>query len=365
MALLLVGGTVSFASTNLSVATPIYAGAILLGILWAIKLLTSPSVSWNKSFLHIPVAAFAAYAIIRYFTSPLEYQSRLELFRVLTCTLLYFVAAFNFHHRSDRAILVIVLLLLGIGESIFALGQVYTKATTLFGFPRYDYYYDRGSGTFFCPNHLAAFLEMVVGLAIANLTLNASAKKDLQNMVLQKVFLAFSIFVLMTGIVMTASRSGLIATILSLLVLLAWGGWNLRRFWHTMLVAGCGIVLLIGLVFKTEGLTNRLLGTYLHVKTADTTEAIRHSTLGIRLKMWDSTVSMIREHPIFGSGGGTWEYFFPKHRTLDVAGNAEYSHNEFLNLLSDYGLIGFALIALGITCFYGHSYGLMRAGISS
>jgi O-antigen ligase len=364
MALLIIAGAVSFASTTLSTAAPLFGAAILLGILWAIKLLATDSFTWNKSLIHLPVAAFAVYAIIRYFTSPLEYQSRVELFQILTCTFIYFIAAFNFHHGSDRMILILTLLLLGMGESILAIAQVFTNATTLFGYPRYEMYFGRGSGTFFCPNHLAALLEMIIGLAIARLVLNTSAKEDLQKMALQKVFLIFCILVLMAGIVETASRSGLIATIASLAVLLFWGGWNLRRYWHTFLVAGCGAVLLLVLVIKTQGPTQRFLMTYFNTKTAETQAAvIKTSTLGTRVSMWQSTIAMIREHPISGSGGGTWGYLFPKYRSLDVPGVAEYPHNELLNLLSDYGLIGFALIAVALTCFYGHTYGLMRANI--
>jgi tetratricopeptide (TPR) repeat protein len=36
-----------------------------------------------------------------------------------------------------------------------------------------------------------------------------------------------------------------------------------------------------------------------------------------------------------------------------------------LNLLSDYGLIGFALLAIALTCFYGHAYGLTRAELTT
>ena len=76
-------------------------------------------------------------------------------------------------------------------------------------------YGNRATGTYFCPNHLAGFLEMVLPLGLAYLfagRLNATFK----------VFLGYACLVISVGIGLTLSRGGVLATGVSVLVFLFW-----------------------------------------------------------------------------------------------------------------------------------------------
>src|SRR5262245_45125806 len=71
---------------------------LLLLVMWLLRLLFSPTASaqLKQSPLHAPVLAFLAYALVRYFTSPIEYEARIEVFQIVLCVAVYFVCANEF-----------------------------------------------------------------------------------------------------------------------------------------------------------------------------------------------------------------------------------------------------------------------------
>src|ERR1051326_5434159 len=128
MALCLISAVVAFggiAEENL--AFP-YTIAVLLTLVWAIKALFASKVSWVRSPLHLPALAFAVYALVRYFASPVEYDSRIELFQVGLYTVVYCLAAFNFYRSRDRQIILFALMGLVVAESIYAIWQFSTRS---------------------------------------------------------------------------------------------------------------------------------------------------------------------------------------------------------------------------------------------
>src|SRR5436309_11995 len=104
--LCLATATVSFGGILPEYTLPLYVLLILLAATWAIKLLMCKSVPVVWSPMHVPVVLFAGYAAWRYAVSPIEYESRLELFHVGLYTLIYFLVACNFHHARDRIVIV-------------------------------------------------------------------------------------------------------------------------------------------------------------------------------------------------------------------------------------------------------------------
>src|SRR6266849_1118996 len=110
MALCVLWATVAYGAVTPELAAPVYGMAILLAPLWAAKLFFARVVSWKHSPMHWPVLGFAVYAVIRYFTAPVEYEARLELFQVGLCTLVYFLTSCNFYRQRDRTLLLAVLM---------------------------------------------------------------------------------------------------------------------------------------------------------------------------------------------------------------------------------------------------------------
>jgi O-antigen ligase len=333
---------------------PLYGLLALLSLLWAAKLYLQRKVSWIWSPLHVPVVLFAVYAVIRYYLSPVEYESRMELMLIGSATLIYFVVACNFHRSSHRNALIWTLLALAVAQSGYALWQYVTKSDTVLMFNRAGDYYGRGSGTFYCPNNLGGFLELALGMALARLVISRSTPPSLQRTVIAKLIEGYCLVSILIGLYATQSRGAWLGATLGVVAFLLWA-WRTRAI--PPRVADIGIILVVALIIlavSVPTLRNRLSET-LSVRLDYTFDYsivdVRDPTMSGRAQYNQTTMRIIRDHPLFGTGPGTWQWFAPAYRPAGLQGHPEYAHNDVLQLASDYGFVGVALLASMVGCF--------------
>ena len=68
-------------------------------------------------------------------------------------------------------------------------------------------------------------------------------------------------------------------------------------------------------------------------------------SLGIRFIMWKATGDMIKARPLSGVGAGAWEAMQPLYQAAGSQLETDYYvHNEILQLLAEYGLIGWIFL---------------------
>lgn len=72
----------------------------------------------------------------------------------------------------------------------------------------------------------------------------------------------------------------------------------------------------------------------------------------IRTEVWKDALTIVRDHPLFGTGFGTFSDIYPKYKTVDTPLHFIHTHNDHLQLLVEGGIIGFATMALAATIFY-------------
>jgi O-antigen ligase len=65
-----------------------------------------------------------------------------------------------------------------------------------------------------------------------------------------------------------------------------------------------------------------------------------------RWMVWVNTFQIFKDFPIFGSGLGTFIHLFPMYRSFHITGFHSHAENDFLQLLSEVGLIGLGLLLL-------------------
>jgi O-antigen ligase len=61
---------------------------------------------------------------------------------------------------------------------------------------------------------------------------------------------------------------------------------------------------------------------------------------------------MIKDFVLFGTGLGTFRYIYPVYRTLTVQAPIFYAHSDFLQLISETGLLGLGLAFWLLFLFY-------------
>ena len=355
MALVVFGAVIPLGGVNPILLSPAFALVILLAVLWSGKTVFSREAAPTNRALHWAVLSFLAYAVIRYFTSPFEYEARLELFQVGLCGLVYFVAANQFHRRRDRTFFVVALMILAVFESSFGTWQAFTQSDAVFYWERPGGYMGRGSGSYICPNHLAGFLEMVLGLVVARAALLRYKGRSVEQAVILKVLTVYVAAMAIMGILVTLSRSGWAATLIGLFALVLLGDWRLRFSLPRLALVLATVAFMGFVLWNVEPIRNYLLKTF-PVDSKTQTVSLSDPTLGGRRLMWAGTIKMIQDYPLFGVGMGAWQWIYQRYKDYRLMSEPDYPHNDYLNLAADYGLIGLAIMLAVFACFFRHAW---------
>lgn len=282
-----------------------------------------PPASWA-------VLAFLGYAVGRYFTSEIEFLARQELVKVLVYGVLYFAIVNNLHRQEMTQRIGVVLIFTGMLISLYALYQFITASDYVWHLEKPVGFRKRGSGTFLCPNHLAGYLEMILPLSIA-FTLTGRFEA------MMKIFLGYATVVILAGIAVTVSRGGLLATAVALVLVALWLV-RQRDYWlRGLVIMLTALVILGGFYWKADMGPDRR-------ERID----IAHQVEDVRFQLWKPAVAMWKDHALFGVGLNHFDSRFPGYRPAEPAlqPRPERVHNDVLNTLVDWGLLG-ALLVLG------------------
>jgi O-antigen ligase len=364
MALCIWLGVFFLGGVNPYFAFPVVTLAALLAIWMALVVAFGNSQSSQFGWPAATVALFVTYAVFRYRYSVPEYEAREELASILVAALVYLVAAGSLGNRQARSIFVYGLMGLAIFESVYGAWQAFSKATTILIWERPDVYDGRGSGTYVCPNHLAGFLEIALGLVAARAVFLRNESKFIERATILKVVTVYGAVMIAGGLVATLSRGGWLAASVGLLALLFFGGFAFKSILPKLVVVG-GIVACAGaLLWSVDSVRNYLLKT-VAVDFDKQQVTVGDPSLGGRIHMWKGTLPLIREKPVLGHGIGSWKWEFQEYHHPQIFSFPEYTHNDYLNLASDYGLVGVLLLMLVFGAFFIRAFKVVRISKSS
>ena len=282
------------------------------------------------------VLAFTGYAVGRYFTCDVEYIGREEVLRILVYATLFFVVLNNLHRQESTQIIAFTLFTLAVVISFYALYQFITGSDKVLIFN--SGYKGRGSGTYISPNHLAGLLEMLLPLAVAYAVVGRGKP-------LTKILLGYATLVMLVGIAVTMSRGSWVAVSLALISVAALM-LTQRAF---RLPAVILLVVLIGGGTLAATRTNIFKQRFARSINAGKVD------LDVRYEMWNGAVRMWRDHKWVGVGPGHYDLRFRTYRPASLQLQPDRAHNEYLNTLADWGIVGAALIAA--------SLGLLGGGV--
>lgn len=208
-------------------------------------------------------------------------------------------------------------------------------------------YYGPGSaelarGTYVNRNHYAGFLEMSLPFPImyALFTLRRGQKRfesPARPALLACLLLALAALLLL-AITHSLSRGGFLATLASLFVmaLLAIApGWPAWKRW--LPIAGAALLAILAFLYLP---TDQLIARFADIAA---TEDISSNT---RAQIWRDTSLFIAAFPVFGCGLGGYESGFLRYKTVAPMYTVDYAHNDYLQILAEMGLLGFAVLVV-------------------
>ncbi|HZL13291.1 MAG TPA: O-antigen ligase family protein, partial [Verrucomicrobiae bacterium] len=306
-------------------------------LLWALRLWFSPKPKLLWPPLCWVVLAFTIYAVARYLTASIEYVARQELIQVLVCAFLFYAIVNNLYRQEFSQIVSFTLIFLAMGISGFAIYQFLTHSNRVWDF--ISPYTGRASGTYISPNNLAGFLEMILPLAFAYLLVGRIKP-------VTRILFGYSALVIAAGITVTFSRGGWLAVAVGLLALLL----ILIFYRQHRLPAFLVLIFLLagGSVFVGKYLSHT--PTFLERANSAGMD-INHVELELRADLWQSALQMWRDHFWTGVGPAHYDYRFAQYRPVKVQLRPDRAHNDYLNLLADWGAIGGIIVFSGIIIF--------------
>jgi len=303
-------------------------------VLWLLRLwlgerpqLLWPPICWV-------VLLFTGYAIARYLTCEIEYAGRLELIRILIYAFLFLAILNNLHRQESTQIISFTLVFLAMAIAGYAIYQFLSGSDRVWWFQ--SPYKGRSSGTYISPNHLGGFLELLLPLALAYTLVGRSRA-------LTKVLLGYAALVIVAGIGVTLSRGSWVAAGLSFLclfgVLACHHNYRLPALLMVVfMVIGCSF-----LIFRNPFLTLRMKAGV---------EVGKNPEVDTRVRLWEATVQMWEDHMWFGVGPGHFDYRFRAYRPAEVQLRPDQAHNEYLNILADWGVVGFTLVGAALVVLF-------------
>lgn len=348
LALILAAAPSVLGSARLWYELPLLGGIAFLLALQAIRLLAPPASARRIDFIDLAVVLFVVYAAARWLTSPTEYFSRLEILGIVGYATLFFTCRYGLVRRSHALALVVLLVVVGLGEAIFGYclslhSDVNHPESLWFPFGSDEqlqiYYAPRWLGTYGCPDHYASLLVMATGAALA---LACFSKWPWP----LRITLFYIVAVLMAGILFSGSRGGWISLIGSVAALTFFGlRYGAVRWWVP--VAGAVVFLAaLGAVLTQSSFAQNRLGEVLDVLNSGRASGY------VRVELDRDALRIARDQPFFGTGPATFIFIHPRYQDSTFAYKAMLTHDDYLNCLDDYGIVGFGLamiFAFGVT----------------
>jgi O-antigen ligase len=190
-------------------------------------------------------------------------------------------------------------------------------------------------------NHLSGLLEMALPFAVAAAFPGSRLpqRRHAASRALGVMAAGSCAGFIFAGILATRSRAGLVAALASLLVMGLGLVVRVCRTTRQRLAAAILLPALLGAAFVYFP-SNHLVRRYGALGAAG--GVLREG----RIELWRETLDLIAAYPIAGCGFGAYEAAFPRYKRSAPMVNDSHAHNEYLELLAEAGVVGFALCLL-------------------
>lgn len=213
------------------------------------------------------------------------------------------------------------------------------------------------TGTLGNPDHFSFWLQMTLPLAIMLLLLRLKAMETRQTIRQRLIsvinaergvwLMAIPPLILGAGIILSGCRAGMLAMVISFLVFsqLTYYYRRSRVIRKKLKIIFIGFTL-IALFIGVQQTWFKILATSDHISGSSG-----------RFLRWPNTLAMFKDFPLLGTGFGTYRFSFYLYDT-DVSGRwSTHAHNDYLEILSDGGLVGLGLF---MALFFVLGYSILR-----
>jgi tetratricopeptide (TPR) repeat protein len=315
-------------------ALPGYAIIALAGLLSVMLLGATRPLPDRLCFLGSVL--FFGYVLARALFSPAPYLARTDVAAVLGGLCIYGLTSCYLTSGKTRMSILACLLAVALAHVLVGLIQFRNgnNFMPLHFLQRFDYG-RRASGFYVCPDHLAGLLEV---LGIFGLSIVCWSRWPVWG----KLLIGYATAAAYFGVVISGSRGGYLSVIASVAVF-TWLSVRLLRN-----AGDANLLMKIG----AAGAIAVLLGIAAAVFVIRQSDSLRERTTtalaarDFRFAAWQAAWEQWKLRPLLGTGSRTYLFYGRKFRAERVQRDPVYAHNDYLQLLAEYGVIGLGACAV-------------------
>ena len=278
------------------------------------------------------------------------HDTAVMLMKFLAYLAAFVLAAYFFDSGKRRSPLLAALMGLAIFEAAYGAVQYLTGWQKIFTYTK-QYYTTEGTGTYINHNHFAGLLELALPFVVASVFYHfqlwsegraAGRRRRVPGTQgsagLRACFYLFLAVIVVVGAICSKSRGGIVGIALSVVLVAVLAQLKTgRRVWLAGLVLFLVSVGAYGMWIGLGPLAERFqaIGQKGYTEESD-----------LRRPTWRDDLRLIHDYPLTGTGLGTFGLSFRHYQTAGVDLFFDHTHNDYLEVASDTGLVGAALLFL-------------------
>ncbi len=258
---------------------------------------------------------------------------------------------------ADRRRIAAAVGLSAFAQAAYGLGETLSGSQSIFGW-RNPYYPGLASGTFVCPNHVAALLSLGL-LAVLGLVAGAPAPPqgdapDRAGRTARNVVVISSAGLVLVAMLWSSSRAALACAAAGVLIFGATLTFRrdiaAPRRWRLLLALGVLATLVLGAVFVRP----------VAPLAADVAQI--QPGLNARIQLWRTATDMAQAFPATGVGPGAYDAVHRLFQPLSLAQPAVHAHSDFLEWWAEMGAPGVVLLLLWLAALGWGGVEVIRRG---
>lgn len=303
----------------------------VLAALWLFRQIRSGHVTirWNPVFL--PLCAFGVLNVIQLMPGVSGYKHAtlstllLNVAYGLVCFLLTQVLDRTTHLRR----LGVTFVTYGSTMALFAVLQGLSSPTKLY-WVRTPHFGGWIYGPYVNHNHYAGLMEMLTPIPLVFAFSRYAHGKKKWLAALAAAFMGASVF-------LSGSRGGMAALAVEMAIFLWFLFRERTRNRVALLLGTCFLIGVVSIAYIGGSEVSSRISTMMDYKHPDV-------SADTRVKIGRDCLTMFRARPLMGWGMGTFADVYPQFRSFYTSTFVNAAHNDYLQLLTETGVIGFAIM---------------------
>ena len=338
---------------------------VIIGLMfWFLKMTSQEEFNITPTPLNFPVLVFMVICPLSLLWSNSSMVSLLELPLFLAGPILYFLVVNNIkeEHQINRLLTTVLFI-----SSLLGIYGIFQYQGIDFAFWKANVGRNQVFGLFGNVNYFAEYMIVTLPLAIS--LFFATRNRT------HKILLLIGILAMGGSLILTFTRGSYLAIGISSLFMfflyLASRGKGFIKEHKKIFIFILALIILVTFLFALPNPLNKSGTVISKIKSRiSISQFTEGSSLKRRIAIWKFTALMIKDHPILGSGIGTFKYnslsyqakFFDQgeNRRLYPYGIADKTHNEYLQLWAELGIIGLGIFIWLIITYFNYGIKLLK-----